>query len=192
MRRLIVLAVTSLMLTVPQVFAQQDVPVFTDRDIERGDGSTMTLTGTEETPDGAGAPTYSQFDRYVRGDRVDIRWLELSDIQPAFRVYPREDPEEPGGVYYTGPVEFFVRSLPDAPAGKNLEVLYAFECYNKGGGVGNYEEYTFLITPADFVPRTEDGRYGLYEKKVRVLLDYEADEFTNTSWNIYLVDITIK
>ncbi len=160
-----------LLLLIPLLYAvicmgQDDVPVFTDKDLESGgyEGSGMSVTGNEglEKPKEAPKPVTKQPETLAedpdaeipiiegsgyfncwRGSHMDVSWLTLSNINVVFVPTERPKTRYPdgghgeGGLWCTVPISFTVRTTPDSPARETFEVMYAFEKLNFDGTADN-------------------------------------------------------
>lgn len=163
----------------------QDEPVFTDEDLGGYEDSSMTLTGTETTE---AAPSYSQYEHYLKGNRLDTRWLTVSDVTPIVTRTPLAE----GDVAVNGYIEFKVRSTYDTPANRSFAVLYSFKLVSPVSAFDSDtgEQKTIYLTSGNFNEQTPG--YGSYEKTVKTNIYYTDNDLTRYNVQVRIWDIKVQ
>ncbi len=185
--------VAMLQYSVP-VYPQEDVPTFTDEDLEkyRGDESDMTLTETK-TPASNTPSKYSTYEHYLKGNIIDPNWLTVTDTKytpklisgPSKKITPKYE--------MFGTWVFTAKTPADTPSGKTFKVTYSIVFYGLGDVITHAGSGEFYLASGNFKEqsRTPKGIFGTYSRTITHYENFRTDEFNSSSWKIVVDSVEV-
>ena len=153
------------------LLAQDDVPVFTDKDLNSG-GSDMEVNYSDSAVSDNGSSAYES---HIHASGLDPGWLTVSGIT-FYSSLPTTD--SAGHTYFTFDYDFDVVTCDGVPAAMMFRVPYEIQYSDPVVGMLCIDDLNFVLTPNDFESHgTNEGgtTVGVYRKHVSGKLQKRDD-----------------